>query len=100
MKKVYSNENIAFAGAVRSYLEENNIVCELRNEFTSSVMGEVSAFDIWPEVWVRDDQLKQAQEIVSTMQHKDTEGPDWLCQQCKESNPINFEVCWQCNNSK
>lgn len=100
MQKVFTNQNIAIVGALRSYLQENGIGSQMRNEFSSSVMGEVASFDVWPELWVADELVNQATELVSHVQEKDASGPDWLCLQCKESNPVNFEVCWKCDSAK
>ena len=27
-------------------------------------------------------------------------GSEWLCRECKESNPAAFEVCWKCQAAK
>lgn len=95
MQKVFTNQNIAIVGAVRSYLETNGTSTWLRNEFSSSVVGEV-AFDVWPEIWVHDEQYPQALTLVKDIQSKNISGPDWLCAECREPNPVNFELCWQC----
>lgn len=99
MKKVYTNQNIALAGAMKSYLEENDIASVYRNEFSSSVMGEVPFFDVWPELWVDDHDSEGAIELLKLLQEKQIIGPDWFCKICKESNPSNFEICWQCEKS-
>ena len=99
MIKVYTNQNIALVGAMRSYLEENNIASVYRNEFSSSVIGEIPFFDVWPELWVGDEDSKKAVELIELLQQKSTVGPDWFCKSCKEPNPNNFEICWQCEKS-
>jgi len=50
MQQVFTDQNIAVVGSVKSYLESHGLSCQLRNEFSSSVMGEVAFFDVWPEV--------------------------------------------------
>lgn len=82
MRKVYTNQNIALVGAMRSYLEENNIYGEYRNEFSSSVMGEVAFFDVWPELWVADGESERAVELLELLQHKPITGSDWFCKSC------------------
>ena len=99
MKKVYTNQNIALVGTMRSYLEENNIASVYRNEFSSSVMGEVPIFDVWPELWVSDEVSEQAVELLKLLQKKSILRSDWFCKSCKESNPSTFEICWQCKQS-
>ena len=100
MQKVFTNSNIAVVGAVRAYLEDSDIRSQMRNEFSSSVMGEVPFFDVWPELWVADDLSARALELISDVQQQKNKGPDWLCLQCQELNPVNFEICWQCESVK
>lgn len=100
VQKVFTHENIAIVGTMRSYLEEKAIACELRNEFSSGVVGDIPFFDAWPELWVANEDYPLALELISEVQQKASSGADWLCHHCKESNPANFEVCWQCSSSK
>jgi hypothetical protein len=100
VQKVFTNQNTAVVGAVRTYLEDNDIRSQMRNEFSSSVMGEVAFFDVWPELWVADELSTLAIELISDVQKQENKGPDWLCLQCQESNPVNFELCWQCESVK
>ena len=98
MKKVYTNESIALVGMSKAYLLERGIDCIIRNEFGSSVMGEVAFFEVWPELWVLNEQdYANAMILIEGLQQQATiDGPEWDCQQCKETNPGNFGVCWQC----
>ena len=84
---------------MRSYLEENGIVSQMRNEFSSSVMGEVAFFDVWPELWVDEKSASEANVLLADMQTEPTDGPKWQCLQCSESNPGTFASCWQCGQS-
>ena len=96
MPKVFTDQNIASVGSIKSYLESHDIKCQLRNEYSSSVMGEVAFFDVWPEVWVTDKDALRAKELVAEMRQATPNGPAWICQDCQESNPGTFEICWQC----
>ena len=73
MQKVYTNQNIALVGAARSYLEQNDIVSQMRNEFSSSVMGEVAFFDVWPELWVADEEAERASKLLTDLQTVNTD---------------------------
>ena len=97
MQKVYTDQNIALVGAMRSYLAEHGIPSQLRNEFSSSVMGEIAFFDVWPELWVNLSDSQQAIKLLSEIKHTVPSGPDWLCTHCDETNPGTFEICWQCS---
>ena len=59
-------------------------------------MGEVAFFDVWPELWVSDENAIAAEELLSAMQQSPVERDQWDCQGCKESNPGTFGSCWQC----
>lgn len=100
MKQVFTNQNIALVGAMRSYLAEHGIDSQMRNEYSSSVMGEIAFFDVWPELWVRDVDAYRANQLLDKMQHDVPDGPDWVCHNCEESNPGTFEICWQCGSPK
>jgi len=97
---VFTNQNIALVGSVRSYLEENGIACQLRNEYSSSVMGEVSFFLVWPELWVSQDNALRASELIKDLDRPERNGPEWRCRNCAEANPGTFDICWQCTKSK
>jgi len=96
MHKVYSDQNIALVGAMRSYLAEHGISCQLRNEYASSVMGEIAFFDVWPELWVNPQDYVQSVQLLDEVKQSVPNGPDWQCRHCSETNPGTFEICWQC----
>ena len=100
MQQVFTDQNIAVVGSVKSYLESHGLSCQLRNEFSSSVMGEVAFFDVWPEVWVADADVSQAKQLVDEVRQPIPDGPQWNCAQCQESNPGSFEICWQCGQTQ
>jgi len=98
MKKVFSDQNIALVGSMRSYLEEHGIVSQMRNEHSSSFMGEIPFFSVYPELWVNDENVEQATLLIKKMQEVDLQqqSSEWNCQACNEQNPGNFQVCWNC----
>lgn len=96
MIKVFTDQNLAVVGSVRSYLQEHGVFSQLRNEHSSSLMGEVAFFLVWPELWVSDHDAAQAIELVKDLKNSNADGPEWLCPECAEANPGTFETCWQC----
>ena len=96
MKMVYTNENQFLANNIKNLIEAQDIKVFIKNEFSQGAVGEISAFDSWPEVWVYDDaEFDQAAKIVSLSQ-QNSKVEDWTCQYCNEKNDPSFEVCWQC----
>lgn len=97
--KIYTSDNVAMVGSLRNYLEQHEINAEIRNEFSAGVMAELGFANAWPELWVLAEDAEAAKQLLKKVDpNKETNsGPDWLCKYCRESNPFNFEVCWQCN---
>lgn len=100
MKMVYSNENQFLVSNIQNLLEAQSISTFIKNEFAQGAVGEISAFDAWPEVWIFDDaDFDQAQEIIELTQSK-LNNDDWTCQTCNEKNAPAFETCWNCQTSR
>lgn len=100
MKMVYSNENSFIVNNVKNILESQGIKTFIKNEFAQGAVGEISAFDSWPEVWITDDcDFDSAMEMVKSIQNKQVT-IEWTCKKCAEKNDASFEVCWQCQGEK
>lgn len=98
MEMVYSNENSFFVNNIKNILAEHNIETFLKNEFAQGAVGEISAFDAWPELWVVNDQeARRARQIIKAAEATH-QGADWTCGQCAETNAASFEVCWRCQS--
>ncbi|WP_426359952.1 DUF2007 domain-containing protein [Pseudocolwellia sp. HL-MZ19] len=98
MKMVYANENHFLVTNVRNLIEAQGIRTFIKNEFAQGAVGEISAFDSWPEVWVFDDaDFDLANEIAISSQTI-TKSDDWVCEHCSESNDPSFEICWKCQS--
>ncbi len=96
MKMVYTNESQFLVTNVRNLIEAQDIKTFLKNEFAQGAVGEISAFDSWPEVWIfEDSDFEQASQIATNSQVIN-KGQDWKCKQCAESNDASFEICWNC----
>lgn len=99
MKLVYTNENKIIVENTRNFLEESHIETELRNEYASGGMGELSPISTWPEIWVSDRDFLSAQEKVAEL-HNTALGDLWHCPRCQEENESTFEVCWRCQTER
>jgi len=98
MKLVYTNESQFIVNNVKNLIEAQEIKTFLKNEFALGAVGEISAFDAWPEVWIiNDSDFDHALAIVKSSQHKIT-GVDWICKNCSEKNDPAFEICWNCQS--
>jgi hypothetical protein len=96
MKMIYTNENLFIVGNAKNILESHGIDVILKNEFSSGVVGEVSAFDAWIEIWVQNDSdYEKAFKIIENSLSTEN-AAQWRCDQCKEDNDASFEICWNC----
>ncbi len=98
MRMVYTNDNRMLVGNARNILEAAGIELFVKNEFSGGVIGELSAFDAWVELWVKNDaDYPRACEVLARAL-SDRDAADWLCSCCGESHNAAFEFCWRCQN--
>lgn len=108
MKMLYTNESFFLVNNIKNLIEAESIDTFLKNEFAQGAVGEVSAFDAWPEIWVHNESdYEQALAIANANSVHNTNtnnihanNTDWTCSQCSEINAPSFEICWQCQNER
>ncbi|TDR23606.1 DUF2007 domain-containing protein [Marinicella litoralis] len=104
MKKIFVDELLTWVIQAKNTLEEANIPCFIKNEFSTSAAGEVPFFETWPELWIhRDADWERALELVQPLRESRKSQPenaeqliDWTCSQCGETNEGHFALCWSC----
>ncbi len=100
MKLVFTHPNSMIVGSMAGVLSQAGIESEFRNEFLGGAAGELAPGEAWMELWVTDDSLANwaGQLIKEAME--ETQGPDWQCKGCQDTNPASFDTCWQCGKAK
>ena len=99
MKKLYSNENRMILYNMKNLLQAQGIETVVVNEFAGGGVGDLPAFETWPELWVRDEaQFARAQAIVDSVSGAG-DAPPWYCRGCQEANDAAFDICWNCGRS-
>ena len=76
------------------------IAARVFNENAQGGLGEIPFVHAWPEVWVENegDEVR-ALELIHGFE-KTSDGQRQVgCPACGESNPENFEVCWNCGTT-
>ena len=95
---VYTNENAFIVGNARNILESQGFCVFVKNEHAASIIGEVSAFDSWAELWVIDDSDYEPARKLLENTFRNSNQPPWMCHQCGEDNDASFEYCWNCRH--
>ena len=99
MKKVYSHNDRFMVWQIKSLLEARGIPCFIKNEFAIGAVGELSPFDVQPEVWISDNEWwPKTEQAIHEFEFQPPHQQAWFCTQCQEANEANFEVCWQCGS--
>ena len=96
MKKLFTHENRMIVHNIRNLLAEEGIETQLKNEFAGGAVGDLPAFETWPEIWLEDEsKLERPEAIVRTTIEKSS-AEDWRCGGCGEANGAAFQICWNC----
>ena len=99
MKKLFTHENRMIVYNMKNLLQGQGIDTLVKNEFSGGGVGDLPAFDTWPELWVDDRHLAQAQSVLQQVAQAD-ERQAWNCPACGEFNEAAFELCWSCGESE
>ena len=97
MKQVYVHHDRFMVWQIKHLLDEHGITCFIKNEFAIGAVGELSPFDVLPEVWISDSEWEpKATQLIAQFETPPGDNSPWCCRQCEEYNEASFEVCWQC----
>jgi rubrerythrin len=95
--KVFESFDFSRVGQMQSLLESHGIRTYIRNQYGSSVMGEVPFVEVVPQLFVleaRDEQ--RARELLQLdLAGADSDEP-WICPECGVDVEGNFDRCWKC----
>jgi hypothetical protein len=99
--KVYENFDFSRVGQMQSVLESHGIRTFIRNQYGSSVMGEVPFVEVVPQLFVLDDRdARRALELLQLEQGSEAEGSDWMCPECGVDVEGAFDRCWKCGQGR
>jgi hypothetical protein len=100
MKMIYTHENRLIVSNIKNILQRRGFEVFLKNEHAVSVIGEVSAFDSWLELWLVNDSDFVLAEMILKNQLQEKQAADWFCNHCAEENAASFELCWNCGTEQ
>lgn len=100
MIKVFEDFNFSRVGQMQSLLESHGIRTFLKNEFGSSVVGELPFVEVVPQLFVLEEKdLAEARELLSMDVPAARPGADWCCPECGVEVDGHFVQCWNCGKT-
>lgn len=102
MKKIFVSQLLVEVESLKEFLDRANIPCTIKNQYGSSLAGEVPFVEVFPELWVlRDEDFPKATDVLEDWQKaKPVEASAWICNVCGEHHAKEFAMCWKCGNEK
>ncbi len=97
MIKVFENFDFSQVGRIQSLLESHDIPTFLKNQFTSSVMGEVPFVEVCPQLYILNEaDLPEANRLLAQEKVEPAPVADWVCGECGAEVEGQFGSCWNC----
>ncbi len=101
MIKVFENFDFSRVGQMQSLLESHDIKTFLKNQYGSSVMGEVPFVEVVPELYILEEKdLARAKQLLELDLPVDEPDEDWVCAGCGVEVEGTFARCWKCDTAK
>ena len=101
MIKLFEDFDLSRVGQLQSLLESNGIRTFLKNQFVSSVLGEIPFVEVVPQLFILEDKdLMRARELLQMDRPEEEPAADWKCPQCGVDVEGNFDRCWNCGTEK
>ena len=96
MHRIYTAATLPDAHLVVGLLAQAGIAAKVFNENAQGGVGEIPFIHAWPEVWLEnEDDTERALDVIRKLERGGT-NQQIQCRKCGESNPDNFEICWNC----
>lgn len=94
---VFEDFDFSRVGQMQSLLESHGIATFIRNQFGSSVMGEVPFVEVVPQLFVlKQKDVPRAQELLRSNLAAESTATDWTCPECGIDVDGQFSHCWRC----
>jgi hypothetical protein len=95
--KIFESFDFSRVGRLQSLLESRGIPTYMRNQFASSVMGEVPFVEVCPQLFILDDgDLELAQRLLLLDLPANADSAEWQCPRCGLEIEGQFARCWNC----
>ncbi len=78
-------------------LEGSGLAVEVRGEALAPLSGEIPNTETWVELWLPAEEVERARELLAELALDGEKASRAVeCPRCREENPGNFELCWNC----
>ena len=107
MKEVFAHRDSTRVGQAQSILEAEGILCFIRNDTSSGLMGGAvigppRLYD--PALFVTaEEDFPRAAALIQdwlSLPGADPEAEDWVCAACGETVPGGYVECWSCQTPR
>jgi hypothetical protein len=99
--KVFENFDFSRVGQMQSLLESHDIKTFIRNQYGSSVMGEVPFVEVVPELYIlAEKDLARAKQLLQLDLPVEEPDDDWVCAECGVDVESTFARCWKCGSGR
>ncbi|WP_447969357.1 putative signal transducing protein [Nitrospira sp. M1] len=102
MLKLFVSQSLIEVESRKEILDQEGILCTIKNQQGSSLAGEVPFAEVFPELWViNDDEFQRAKGILDKWDDASpSEGSAWTCTGCSEHHTGEFTTCWKCGRER
>ena len=100
VKKIYAAANLVEAQLLKDLLQQAGIVTHLFNQNAQSGLGEIPFTHAYPEIWLVDERDEpRAARVLKEYEQVPLDKDTVYCSKCRERNPDNFALCWNCGSA-
>lgn len=101
MKKLFVSQSLVEVESLKELLDNAGIVCMVKNRQGSLLAGEVPFAEVFPELWVNDEDEDNAKQVlVLRTGFPHAESTSWTCPGCGEHHAGAFTACWKCGRQR
>ena len=101
MIKVFENFDFSRVGQMQSLLESHGIRTFIKNQYGSSVMGEVPFVEVVPQLFILEERdLRLAKDLLLLDLPVEAPEENWICPECGVDVEGAFHKCWKCGEEK
>lgn len=101
MRKVFAADSIVTINHYKNLLASEGIPAFIKNEHLGGIVGEMPFQEVWPQLWVENDDYDRAVQLLDAQTTTDeSPGRPWRCASCGEDNEPQFGACWSCERAR